>query len=122
MMLKSLWPGNHSPHRRGLSAARRAVCAAALLLAAVSARATEYHGQVFYEGVPVPGATVTMAQGAKQISTVTDEQGIYEFPDLADGAWKIEIRMRGFETLTGEVKVASDQPQGAWNLKLLALD
>ncbi|HUB18476.1 MAG TPA: carboxypeptidase regulatory-like domain-containing protein [Acidobacteriaceae bacterium] len=102
-------------------AAVRLACAATLLLAAATAWAGEYHGQVFYAGVPVPGATVTLSQGAKQITTVTDEQGVYEFPDVADGPWKIEIRMRGFRTLDGTVTVAPKMAQGAWDLQLLGL-
>ena len=50
-----------------------------------TASASEYHGRVMYGGVPVPGATVTVTEGTKQLSTVTDGQGVYEFPDLADG-------------------------------------
>ena len=127
-MLKRLRPMDYLQGRRRPSAALRLACAAAMLLAAASGWATEYHGQVFYAGVPVPGATVTLTQGSKQVSAVTDEQGVYEFPDLTDGAWKVEIRMRGFETLTGEVKIAPDgtdgrgAPQGAWDLKLLELE
>jgi hypothetical protein len=99
----------------------RLFCVFAMMVGALTAWATEYHGQVFFEGVPVPGATVTVSQGAKQLSTVTDEQGVYAFPDLADGAWKIEIQMRGFETLKGDVTVAPNQPQGAWELQIVDL-
>ena len=41
-------------------------------------------------------STVTITQGAKRFETVTDLQGLYEFPDLLDGTWKIQIEMRGF--------------------------
>ncbi len=98
------------------------LCGLALLLASFAAWATEYHGQVFYQGIPVPGATVTVSQGSKQFTTVTDEQGLYEFPDLTDGAWKIEIAMRGFAPLKGDVTVAPNTAQGAWELKLLDLE
>jgi hypothetical protein len=97
------------------------LCWMVLSLASLTAWATEYHGQVFYQGIPVPGATVTMSQGAKQLTAVTDEQGLYEFPVIADGAWKIEIQMRGFVPLKGEVAVAPNTPQGAWELELLDL-
>ena len=99
----------------------RLFCVFAMMVGALTAWATEYHGQVFFEGVPVPGATVTVSQGAKQLSTVTDEQGVYAFADLADGAWKIEIQMRGFETLKGDVTVAPNQPQGSWELQIVDL-
>ena len=95
------------------------LCGLAMLLAPCAAWATEYHGQVFYQGIPVPGATVTVSQGAKQSTTITDGQGLYEFPDLADGPWKIEIAMRGFAPLNGDVTVAPDLPQKTWELKLL---
>lgn len=94
----------------------------ALLLASACAWATEYHGQVFVSGVPVPGATVTVTRDGKTFSTVTDEQGVYAFPDLADGAWEIEIQMRGFATLKSEVTVGSNLPQAKFELRLLGLD
>ena len=98
------------------------LCACALLCAAHAAIASEYHGQVLFGGVPVPGATVTVTQGAKRFTTVTDQQGVYEFPDLVDGTWKVQITMRGFSTLDGEALVAPDKPQGAWELKMLGLE
>ena len=61
------------------------LCAFAALCASIAAWASEYHGQVFFGGVPVPGATVTVTQGDKRFSTVTDRQGLYQFADLADG-------------------------------------
>jgi trimeric autotransporter adhesin len=94
----------------------------AMVHAGSLAWATENHGQVFCDGVPVPGATVTVTQGAKSLATVTDRQGLYEFPDLADGAWKILIEMSGFTPISGEVTVAPDTPQGSWDLKLLGLE
>lgn len=92
-----------------------------LLLGTASAWATEYHGQVFVQGVPVPGATVTLTQGGEKFSIVTDEQGLYEFPNLKDGAWKIEIRMRGFATLKSQVTIGPNLPQGKFELILLGL-
>ncbi|MGB6133956.1 MAG: TonB-dependent receptor [Acidobacteriaceae bacterium] len=104
---------------RGIRA-RQWLCALAMLFAA-SAWAAEYHGQVFVQGVPVPGATVTLSQDGQQVSTVTDGQGVYEFPNLKDGVWKIEIRMRGFATLKSQVTVGPNRPQGKFELTLLGL-
>jgi hypothetical protein len=94
-----------------------------LLLFALSraAAATEYHGQVVFGGVPVPGAVVTLTQGDKVVMAVSDSQGFYEFPDIADGAWKIEIKMRGFAPLEDTLTVGAKAPQVAWELKLLSL-
>jgi hypothetical protein len=98
------------------------LCALAMFDASVMAWASENHGQVFFGGVPVPGATVTVTQGAKNLVTVTDRQGLYEFADIADGVWKIQIEMRGFSTVAGEITVAPNAPQGSWELKLLGLE
>jgi hypothetical protein len=98
------------------------LCAFVCLCASIAAWASEYHGQVFFGGVPVPGATVTVIQGDKQFSTITDRQGLYQFVDLADGQWKIEIEMSGFSKLDDIVTVAPDMPQGKWDLKLLELE
>src|SRR5579859_562557 len=92
------------------------LCAFVCLCASVAAWATEYHGQVFFGGVPVPGATVTVTQGDKRLSTITDRQGLYEFADLADGKWKIEVEMSAFSTIDGDVTVAPNMPQGNWDL------
>jgi hypothetical protein len=97
------------------------LCLCTVLHAARMANASEYHGQVLFGGVPVPGATVTVTQGAIHFTTVTDQQGLYEFAEIVDGNWKIQIAMRGFSTLDGEVAVAPSMPQGAWELKMLGL-
>ena len=96
--------------------------AVACLASCCIASASEYHGRVTFGGIPVPGATVTVTQGDKHLSTVTDTQGIYQFPDLADGTWKLHIEMRGFASLEGEALVAANSPQGSWELNLLSLD
>jgi len=106
-----------------LRLAKITLCCALLgLCASISAWASEYHGQVFFGGVPVPGATVTVTQGDRRFTAVTDRQGLYEFADLADGEWKIEIEMSGFTTLDDKVTVTANAPQGKWELQLLGLD
>lgn len=93
-----------------------------LLACARCAWAAAYYGQVFYNGLPVPGATVTVTQGKKKLSTITDQQGLYEFPSLATGAWKIRIEMQGFAMVTSTVLVEPNMRQGSWELKLLPLE
>ena len=85
-------------------------------------QAAEHHGQVLFGGLPVPGATVTLTLGEKHLSTITDQQGVYEFPDLPNGTWSAHIEMSGFEPMEGAVKVAAEAPQGAWELKMLGLE
>ena len=69
------------------------------------AAAGEFHGQVTFTGLPVPGATVTATQGAKHLVTSTDQQGAYSFPDLAEGKWEIQVEMTGFAPLEQEVVI-----------------
>lgn len=98
------------------------VCFGACLMVSRIAMASEYHGRVTFGGLPVPGATVTATQGSQKIVVVSDQQGLYSFADLADGAWKIEVEMQCFSPMEQTVTVASNMPAGTWELKLLSLD
>ena len=93
-----------------------------LLLLAPLSFAAEHHGIVKFGGLPLPGVTVTAAQGDKHFSAVTDLQGVYSFPDLADGVWNFHIEMLCFETLDREVAVSASAPAAEWSLKLLSYD
>jgi hypothetical protein len=99
----------------------RLLCAGLFLLGQM-AMAAQYRGQVIFNGLPVPGATVTATQGTTKVSTVTDATGAYNFAELADGAWTVSVAMQCFETVTKDVTVAASMPAGAWELKLLPLD
>src|SRR5881396_2919946 len=79
---------------------------------------TEHHGQVIFGGVPVPGATVTATQGEKKFVAVTDEQGAYSFPDLADGPFAVQVEMLGFSTMKQEVNA----PTAQFELKMLPIE
>jgi trimeric autotransporter adhesin len=92
------------------------------ILAASCLNATEHHGVVKFGGQPVPGATVTAAQGDKKLSIVTDQQGAYSFPDLADGVWSFEVEMLCFAPIKQDVTVASGAAESQWELKLLSFD
>ena len=52
---------------------------------------------------PIPGATVTAAQGDKTFVTTTGEDGYYAFPPLGDGMWTVEVQMFGFEPVKQQV-------------------
>ena len=71
-----------------------------LFLLALPLASTEHHGQVKFGGLPLPGATVTATMGDKKLVAVTDPQGFYSFPDLADGTWTLDIEMLCFVSLT----------------------
>src|SRR5580698_7398352 len=92
-------------------------CTAVFALAA-----SPHHGVVTFGGLPLPGATVTVTQGDKKLVAVTDQQGAYSFPDLADGIWKIQVEMLCFTTINQEIGITPEAPSPTWELKLLSLE
>lgn len=84
--------------------------------------ASEHHGQVTFNGLPVPGATVTATRGAKTFSTVSDTDGSYAFSDLADGPWKIDIELPLFSPIHQSITISPNTPGIRWELKMLPLD
>ncbi len=98
------------------------LCALVWIFAAMRAQAREYHGVVTFGGLPVPGATVTAAQGSKKLTAVTDQGGLYHFGDLPDGDWTIEVEMQCFQTVHQSVAIGADTQAGKWELALLPAD
>lgn len=97
------------------------IAAAVCMSASMPALASVYSGQVTFGGLPLPGATVTVVSGDKTISVTTDERGAFRFDDLADGPWKIEVKMLCFETVQSDITVASQTTPAKWELKLLPM-
>jgi len=93
-----------------------------LLAGAHLARAAEYRGLVTFHALPVPGATITVTQNGKKFVTVTDAQGFYSFPALADTPATVEIEMTGFAAVKQELTIAPEVPLAKWELRLLSLD
>jgi hypothetical protein len=87
-----------------------------------AALASDYHGQVTFGGVAVPGATITAKQGLKTYTTTSDEGGLFHFADLADGPLKIEISLQCFSTIDANVTIAPGMVSAKWELKLLPID
>ncbi|MFN7992920.1 MAG: carboxypeptidase regulatory-like domain-containing protein [Bryobacteraceae bacterium] len=101
----------------------RAVCLSTLAwLGTCGIEAAEFHGQVNFNSLPVPGAVVTASRPGQISTAVTDLQGYYSFSDLADGRWTVEVEMSGFETLKREIIAGPNGPPEAWELKMLPLD
>jgi hypothetical protein len=94
--------------------------AMAAWVAVAALMASEYHGRVKAGGLPLPGATVTAIQGETKVVTTTDDQGAFQFPDLADGTWTIEVQMLGFAKITHDVGVARVAPSPEWEMKILS--
>ncbi len=91
-------------------------------LLALTASAAEHRGRVEFNALPVPGATVKVSQNGVSLATVTDDEGSYLFPDLADGGWTVEVQMLGFDTVKDDITVAPMAPARVWQLHLLPLD
>ncbi len=89
---------------------------------AISASASEYRGQVLFNGSGLPGAVVTATQGGQKQATISDEQGNYRFPDLADGIWNIRIEMLAFSSMQREVTIGPGMEAGKWEMLLLPTD
>jgi hypothetical protein len=92
-----------------------------LLLLAPAIFASEHTGVVKFTGLPVPGVTITATQGDKTLTAVTDVQGVYRFPDLADGTWKFHVAMLCFTPIDSDVIVSASAPPAVWDLKLLSM-
>ncbi len=90
--------------------------------AAARSAAAAHVGQVVVDSVPIPGATVTATQDDRHVVTVTDQNGVYQFPDLADGKWTVRVEMLGFATATKEIVASADAPPTLWELTLLPFD
>jgi len=78
----------------------------------------EHIGQVSVAGVAVPGATVTASRGDDRRTTVTDERGVYQFANLAEGTWTIRVEMSGFMPATLDVVVSAGAEPAALTLVL----
>jgi hypothetical protein len=89
------------------------------ICAALPAAGSPYRGVVTFGGLPLPGATIEATQGTKTATAVSDQQGAYQFDDLADGDWTIEVVMQCFTTIHAKVTIAPNMPAANWELKLL---
>jgi len=123
LIITALPRGKQLPTKRMNNLIR---CCVLALLGAFELTAAEFHGTVKFGGLPLPGAGVTAAQGAgadvKRFVTVTNEDGIYSFPDLPDGPWTIQVDMLCFAPAKQDVTVGANAPALDLELKLLPLD
>jgi hypothetical protein len=94
-----------------------------LFLLALALHAAEHRGQVLFNGLPVPGATVVASRSKSKVAAVTGAEGAYSFPDLAEGAWTMTVEISGFSRIEREVTVgASATEPEKWELKILGLE
>ena len=65
----------------------------------------DYHGQVVFNGLPVPGAVVTLTEGAQKTVVVTDTQGLYVFTALPQGAATLDVELTGFARIHQDIAI-----------------
>ncbi|HEX7362620.1 MAG TPA: carboxypeptidase regulatory-like domain-containing protein [Bryobacteraceae bacterium] len=106
---------------RSISAARLLRCFVVGWLSISVLLATEYRGEVTFNGLPVPGAAVMARHGGKILLRITNRNGIYSFHDLAEGEWSVQVEMAGFATVKQDVAITTKMPVAHWELKLLPL-
>jgi trimeric autotransporter adhesin len=94
----------------------------ALIIAVAGGSAAEYHGQVVFNGLGIPGAVVTASRGDQKLVALTDTQGGYSFSELSDGVWNIQVDMQAFSSLQRDVTIGLDTAAGQWELQLLPID
>lgn len=74
-----------------------------LLPALVSAQS----GVVKSENQPVPGATVKATQGDRMLSTLTDDDGMFQLDGMTPGVWNVTVEMFGFTTARKEITIGA---------------
>ena len=93
------------------------LCIAMLLASCTAARAQSATGQfnghvTDQNGAVVPGATVTLQDVGTSLNrnTQTNGEGLYQFPLVQPGVYKISVTQTGFETATSaELKLDVNQ-------------
>ena len=62
-------------------------------------------------GGVLPGASVTLAnvETGVSLTTVSDANGGFRFPNLAPGAYQVKVAMAGFKTATVDAQVLTQQ-------------
>ena len=94
--------------------------AAALVVAAAQpiGAASELTGRVVHNGLAVPGASVTATKGDRTVATHTDEEGVFRFETLEDGAWLVRVDMRGFVPLDRDITLPLTAAPPPWALTM----
>ncbi len=66
-------------------------------------------GTVKAQGQAIPGVTVKATMGERALTTVTDENGAFQFTGMTPGTWVLEADMFGFDHLSKDVPI-TDTP------------
>ncbi len=91
------------------------------LLCPLALAGAEYRGMAIFNGMPLPGVTVTAVLGDKTLTAVSDQQGVYSFAELPEGIWSTAAEKPGFTAIKKEVAVGS-LPAPTFEMQMLPLD
>jgi hypothetical protein len=72
--------------------------------------ASDLSGRLVFNAVGLPGATVTVTQGARVLTTTSDADGAFRFSGLEDGVWALHVEMRGFVPMSRDVTIPPSGP------------
>ena len=106
----------------GVRASATLVFLLSLLTGPVLRAAGDQHGQVAFNGLPVPGATITATQNDKTIVVTSDVDGRYRLSGLSDGPYAVRVEMLGFAPLTRELVVNDEATPPVLELALLPFE
>jgi hypothetical protein len=87
----------------------------------LSARAAGDSGRVTFNGLPVPGATITATRDGRTVVATSDDRGDYVLPGVDDGQWTIHVDMIGFVPVEQQRVIAATTPPAVWSLEMLPL-
>ena len=62
-------------------------------------------GTVHSGAQPVPGVTIRATQGERALSTISDDNGAFQFSGMMPGMWSIEADLFGFDHFQKDVTV-----------------
>ena len=118
-----MWNGRRRTKVRGARRVRTARGFLILLLIAPVVgpsvfAAGDQQGQVTFNALPVPGATVTATQGDTKVVVFADVDGRYRLPGLSDGPYTVRVEMMGFTPLTRDLIAGDGAAQPAIELTL----
>jgi hypothetical protein len=80
---------------------------------------SELKGQIVFNGLAVPGATVTAVRDGKKVVATTDAAGNFSLAGLAGGEWTVTAEMTLFEPATWTVMVPVTGESPKIELKML---
>src|SRR5262245_4251033 len=120
-----MWNGRRPIEDRRVRGVRGPVIPSLLLVSIahlVLAAAGEQRGQVIFNGLPVPGATIVATQNDTKIAATSDAEGWYRLTGLSDGPYVLRVEMLGFAPLTRDLNAGDDAHAPQLELAMLPFD